>query len=45
MCMRRVVHQMSPKLYLPYHDARKSGWTKEELIPMAEKYSQCSQRL
>ncbi|CAL8466588.1 g6124 [Coccomyxa elongata] len=41
----RVIHRMDYKLLLPYHDARKSGWTKEELIPMAQQYSNCSDRL
>ncbi|KAK9909599.1 hypothetical protein WJX75_004745 [Coccomyxa subellipsoidea] len=37
----RVVHGMDYKLLLPYHDARKSGWTKEELIPLAREYAGC----
>lgn len=32
---------MDYKLLLPYHDARKSGWTKEELIPLAQEYAGC----
>lgn len=41
----RVIHGMDYKLLLIYHDARKSGWTKEEIIPMAQQYSNCSDRL
>ena len=38
----RIVHKMDYKLLLPYHDARKSGWSKAELIPLAEEYSNCT---